>query len=260
MTRTLLALTIACSAAASDVDPDRVWRNPKDGAIFVRIPAGELAAGRNAFGFPTASGLGRPRSRSASFASSPMRRDIRPGPKRRAAAGPGAVRAFLRRIISRSSGWRLKMPSHTSAGPASICLPRQNGSTRLVPEPPRSSIGATSRMTGMRGIARTRLPARTRWRAPCRTHGACTTWSATHGNTSRSLPQIGQLCADAHGQLGASWTRCPKYKMRDGRMIDGLEYSLGPVRAKCPEPSTISDDNPWDDDRGLRCIRRTAKP
>ena len=48
--------------------------------------------------------------------------------------------------------------------------------------------------------------------------------------------------------------------MRDGRLIDAIELSSGPVQTECPGPKKIADDNPWDDDRGLRCIRRIPRP
>ena len=62
-------------------------------------------------------------------------------------------------------------------------------------------------------------------------------------------------CEGVSALRGASWTRCPTYHMRDGRLINGIEASIPPIQRTCPEPK-LDDDNPWDDDRGIRCIRR----
>jgi formylglycine-generating enzyme required for sulfatase activity len=66
----------------------------------------------------------------------------------------------------------------------------------------------------------------------------------------------GRICPDASATLGASWTRCPLYRMRDGRLIDAIEHSIGPVQTTCPLPGSTGGLTSWDDDRGFRCVRR----
>ena len=57
----------------------------------------------------------------------------------------------------------------------------------------------------------------------------------------------------AHGMpRGGSWTRCPEYRFRNGRIIDALAASIGPLTSECAKPAILD----YDDDRGFRCIRR----
>jgi formylglycine-generating enzyme required for sulfatase activity len=70
-----------------------------------------------------------------------------------------------------------------------------------------------------------------------------------------STPE-GTVCSGTWSALGASWTRCPMYRMRDGRLVDAIEYSLGSVRTECPPAGSTGGMVSWDDDRGFRCVRR----
>lgn len=67
----------------------------------------------------------------------------------------------------------------------------------------------------------------------------------------------GRFCEGAYNMLGAAYTRCPRYRMRNGNAVDAIAHSLGPVRTKCE--SELPPAMLWDDDRGFRCIRR-ARP
>jgi len=51
---------------------------------------------------------------------------------------------------------------------------------------------------------------------------------------------------------GGSWTRCTKYR-REGLVIEPFPFDLPVLPSKCPQYPTN-----WDDDRGFRCVRRTA--
>lgn len=57
---------------------------------------------------------------------------------------------------------------------------------------------------------------------------------------------------------GASWTRCPRYRTRAGTMTgDLLAEAVTPRLQRC-DPNPQNAPYPWDDDRGFRCLRRTA--
>lgn len=73
--------------------------------------------------------------------------------------------------------------------------------------------------------------------------------------TEVSTPE-GLVCPGPSATLGASWTRCPHYRMRSGAPVDAIEHSLGPIRTACPSPGSTGGLTSWDDDRGLRCVRR----
>ncbi len=55
---------------------------------------------------------------------------------------------------------------------------------------------------------------------------------------------------------GASWTRCPQYRTRQGTMTGNLlEEAVKPQLERC-DPNPKYPPYPWDDDRGFRCVRR----
>lgn len=62
-----------------------------------------------------------------------------------------------------------------------------------------------------------------------------------------------KICDDAHIELGASWTRCPEYKTRQGFVARMIQDVLKPRLSPCKPPLAY----PWDDDRGFRCIYRS---
>lgn len=235
---------------------DREWRNPKDGSIFVHIPAGELPAGSDRYRFPHGFWLGKT--------------EVTVGQYGKFAAETGYRTAAEK--AGRSSTWRTPGFPQNKHHPvvwlayedalayaewAGVDLPteaewvyaaRAGTTTKFYwgnEHDDRYLWNRENSPTGTQTVAR-KLP--NRWGLYDMVGNA---WEYVKVATAD-----GQPCPEASGLLGASWTRCPRYKMRDGRTIDGIEYSLGPVRAKCPGPKTVPDDNPWDDDRGLRCIRR----
>lgn len=60
---------------------------------------------------------------------------------------------------------------------------------------------------------------------------------------------------------GASWTRCPQYRSRQGTMTGVLLEEAVEPRLQRYDPNPQYPAYPWDDDRGFRCIRRvTAGP
>jgi formylglycine-generating enzyme required for sulfatase activity len=67
----------------------------------------------------------------------------------------------------------------------------------------------------------------------------------------------GAYCEGTFSLLGASYTRCPRYRMRNGKPVDAIAHSLGPVQTTCR--NGLPPATPWDDDRGFRCIRRSAR-
>jgi formylglycine-generating enzyme required for sulfatase activity len=57
---------------------------------------------------------------------------------------------------------------------------------------------------------------------------------------------------------GASWTRCPQYRTRQGTMTGNLLEEAVKPHLERYNPDPKSAPYPWDDDRGFRCIRRSA--
>jgi formylglycine-generating enzyme required for sulfatase activity len=55
---------------------------------------------------------------------------------------------------------------------------------------------------------------------------------------------------------GASWTRCPQYRTRQGTMTSNLLEEAVEPRLQRPDPNPKFAPYPWDDDRGFRCIKR----
>jgi formylglycine-generating enzyme required for sulfatase activity len=67
--------------------------------------------------------------------------------------------------------------------------------------------------------------------------------------------RVGDTC---WASRGASWTRCPQYRTRQGTMTGNLlEEAVEPRLQRC-DPNPKFPPYPWDDDRGFRCIRRTS--
>ncbi len=55
---------------------------------------------------------------------------------------------------------------------------------------------------------------------------------------------------------GASWTRCPQYRTRQGTMTDNLLEEAVAPRLQRWNPNPRFAPYPWDDDRGFRCVKR----
>lgn len=58
---------------------------------------------------------------------------------------------------------------------------------------------------------------------------------------------------------GGSWTRCPQYRTRTGAMTGVLFEEAVEPRLQRPDPHPAFPPYPWDDDRGFRCIKRVGK-
>ena len=254
----LLSLEIICTPAPAQTAGE--WRNPKDGAVFVRIPAGELAAGKELYRFPDGFWLGRTEITVGQFsrfvAATGYRTKAEKAGARQTWRTPGFPQNKHHPVV-----WLAFEDAAEYAHWAGVDLPteaewqyaaRAHTNTRFYwgdQLDNRYLWHRENTPTGTQPVAR-KLP---------NAFGVYdimgNAWEYVKVATTD-----GQVCADTHGLLGASWTRCPRYKMRDGRTIDAIELSLGPVRTECPLPPKIADDNPWDDDRGLRCIRRISRP
>ena len=65
--------------------------------------------------------------------------------------------------------------------------------------------------------------------------------------------RVGETC---FALRGASWTRCPQYRTRQGTLTGNLLEEAVEPRLQRYEPNPKYPPYPWDDDRGFRCIRR----
>jgi formylglycine-generating enzyme required for sulfatase activity len=57
---------------------------------------------------------------------------------------------------------------------------------------------------------------------------------------------------------GASWTRCPQYRTRQGTMTANLLEDAVGLRVQRCDPNPQYPPYPWDDDRGFRCVSRVG--
>jgi formylglycine-generating enzyme required for sulfatase activity len=254
----LLCLPILCIPARAQNAGE--WRNPKDGAIFVRIPAGELAAGKELYRFPDGFWLGRTEVTVGQFS-----RFVAETGYRTRAEKAGARQTWRRPGFAQSKHhpvvWLAFEDAVEYAHWAGADLPTEAEWQYAARAQANTKFYWGDKLDDQYLWHRENAPAGTQPVA----HKLPNAWGLYDivGNAweyVRVTTADGQVCPDANGLLGASWTRCPRYKMRDSRLIDAIELSLGPVRTECPGPKKIADDNPWDDDRGLRCIRRIPRP
>jgi formylglycine-generating enzyme required for sulfatase activity len=255
---------IAClllAAVASTLyarEQHRTWRNPRDGAVYVWIPPGELEAGNEIYRF-------------AGFWMS--RTEVTVEQFRKFVAATG----YVTKAEAAGAGASWRNPGFAQDGRHPVVWLNFDDAV------------AYSRWAGVD------LPTEAEWLYAQRAGTASRFfWGNDHDNrymwhrenspdgtqpVGRKLPNAwglydmvgnawefvrvqtpsGRICENASAQLGASWTRCPQYQMRDGRIIDAIYLSLGPVRTECPQPPRLADDNPWDDDRGIRCVRRVTR-
>jgi sulfatase modifying factor 1 len=57
---------------------------------------------------------------------------------------------------------------------------------------------------------------------------------------------------------GGSWTRCPRYRTRQGPVADDLLQQTVALRLRRYDPNPRYPPYRWDDDRGFRCIKRVS--
>lgn len=240
-------------------EPNETWRNWKDGAAYVRIPAGELSVGAARYRFPEGFWMSRTEVTVNQFG--------------KFVADTG----YLTRAEQAESKWTWRNPGFAQTGDHPVVWLNFQDAVAYarwagVDLPTEAEwVYAARANTTTKFYWGDRHDDRYMWHrenSPDGTHAVAqklpNAWGLFDmiGNawefTIVQTPE-GEICADINGQLGASWTRCPRYKMRDGRIIDGIEISVGPVRTKCPPRSALADDSPWDDDRGIRCVRHIRK-
>jgi formylglycine-generating enzyme required for sulfatase activity len=61
------------------------------------------------------------------------------------------------------------------------------------------------------------------------------------------------VCDGVYTPRGGSWTRCPRYRHLHGSIVEPFNHDLARRLSPCPP---VLPTYPWDDDRGFRCIRR----
>lgn len=62
------------------------------------------------------------------------------------------------------------------------------------------------------------------------------------------------VCEERFILKGASWTRCAQYKSRQGPIAEMIPSSVERRIFRCEKPQWAP--YPWDDDRGIRCVKR----
>jgi formylglycine-generating enzyme required for sulfatase activity len=254
---TAVALLAFCLAAAAEVPQLPTWRNPADGALYVRVPAGGLTVGSEIYSFPHGFWISRTEvtigqfrrfARATAFLTTAERAHAQ-----RTWRNPGHPQTTRHPVL-----WLTYEDALAYATWAGVDLPteaewlyaaRAGSETKFFwgdQHDHRYMWHRENSPSGPRPVATT-LP--NMWGLFDMVGNA---WEYTHVSTPD-----GTLCRASWGLLGASWTRCPRYRMRDGRVIDAIDYSLGPVRTECPKTPAVRGPIPWDDDRGFRCVRRT---
>lgn len=252
--RALIVSSVVLSALLAR-DPE--WRNPKSGSTYVRVPAGALVAARCRVDFPRGFWMERTEVTVRQFRrfvhKTGYTTDAEKAGRRATWRTPGFKQGGDHPVVYLSFSDALRYASW-----AEVDLP-----TEPEWEYARRAGASTRFYWGEE------LDDRYLWHrenSPVGTHAVGrklpNAWGLYDmlGNASEYCKVQtlgGELCEGASAQRGGSWTRCPRYQMRDGRLINGIEASLPPLPLKCPGPARC-DDNPWDDDRGLRCIKRIS--
>jgi formylglycine-generating enzyme required for sulfatase activity len=237
-----------------------LWRNPKDGALYVKIPAGQLAVGTERYQFPEGFWIAQTEVTVNQFrkftSETGYRTDAEKAGRERTWRTPGfpqrgdhaVVWLSFRDAVAYTKWAGVDLPTEAEWQYAA----RAGSSTKFLwgdEHDDRYMWHRENSPSGTHPVGK-KLP--NAWGLYDIVGNA---WEYCKVQTLD-----GRECSDTSALLGASWTRCPTYKMRDGRLIDAIALAMGPVRTKCPEPSKLADDNPWDDDRGLRCVRRRPPP
>jgi|GEM_PF-1701875 len=264
------ALSLLPACAAHPGSPRAAWRNPKDGMLFVGVPAGSLTV--QVCAEPT--GVGDPERIVPQEVTFP--RGFWLG---RTEVTVGQFQRFVR-----ETGYV------TDAEKGNNRFTWQNPGFRQQPSHPVVYVSYNDARSYVRW-AGVDVPTEAEWLYACRA-GTTTRfyWGdrrddryAWHRGNTLGLgtrPVAGrrpnawglydmvgnawEYCRvgdsnDGFVLRGGSWTRCPEYRMRDGTLS-------GDLLAEAVEPRLQPHDlhpeyaaYPWDDDRGFRCILRMPK-
>ena len=232
------------------------WTNPRDGSVYVRVPPGEQSVGPARYEFPDGFWIAQSEVTVAQF-----RRFVRTTKFRTTAERAHALRTWNNPGFPQSESnpvvWLSFQDALAYTTWAGVDLPTEAEWTHAM------RAGSTTRFfwgnihddrymwhRGNSGEQTRRVASKlpNAWGLHDMVGNA---WEYV-----RIATPDGRTCPDTFATLGASWTRCPIYRMRDGRLIDAIEHSLGPIHTQCPAPGSTGGLTSWDDDRGLRCIRR----
>jgi formylglycine-generating enzyme required for sulfatase activity len=252
----LLAITTVCGGAPPGLP---TWTNRVDKAVYVRIPPGEHTLGPSSYAFPNGFWIAQTEVTIGQFRLFTQTTKYRTAAERahalRTWKNPGYIATEKDPVT-----WLSFDDALAYAHWAGVDIPTE-----------------AEWMYAVRAASTTKFP----WGD---THDDRYMWNRNNANgrphpVAAKLPNAwgiydvvgnaweytristpdGRICSETWSVLGASWTRCPLYRMRDGRLIDAIEHSLGPVHTECPPPGNTGGMMDWDDDRGFRCVRRIGR-
>jgi len=253
----LMCLVTSCASAPDSTSA--VWRNPKDGMQFMRIPAGSFTAE-----VPDDAGQTAPQTVTFPDDFWLGRTEVTVGQFRRFVQETG----YVTDAEKTGNQWTWREPGFSQRDNHPVIYVSYDDALQY------------SRWAGVD------LPTEAEWVYACQA-GTSTVfyWGDEmddryiwhRGNTegtgtrpvARKLPnawglhdmvgnareycRVGDACFAARG---GSWTRCPVYRGRTGSLFEKLFNGEVEPRLNRCDPNPKYPPYPWDDDRGFRCIKR----
>lgn len=261
----IVMMFAVASLAAAAADEPMIWRNPKDGMLFVRIPAGALECGA------TVLDVTGERTEEAKVVEFPQ----------------GFWMARAETTVAQFKKFVRQTGYITTAEREKNTFTWRNPGFKQADDHPVGwlSMNDAVQYAHWAGVD---LPTQAEWLYACRA-GTKTTfyWGDDfdphycwyRGNSMEgshpvgaTLPnpwglydmvgnaweycRVGDACFEV---MGGSWNRCTTYRTRQGYYPDNLvAASVEPKLGLC-DPDSKYQPYPYEDDRGFRCIRRVLR-